>query len=151
MKTLKQLCNGKPSAALRAMRDGIQEHDAAGGKIDMDDFLATYDNGLYICATTCALQKLKGKQITYEALGPDFMGSNAEFSEFWGSTPDDLGRFEMAMDYACEGSLGSLSRYMGANLPADLREHDLLITTEGWRAQLPELSRVIEKLEAAGF
>ena len=139
--TIKDLLGRKPSAALRAMRDGLKKQSRNPSfEIDMTDY------GSYIpekgiccgCAATCAVIQLNPNFINILKKGK--------------AVDNDIHTFERAIEAARTGNLDKLFYYMGV-----IREHKeyydrlFYLSTEDWREQLPAVTKLAKLLARKGL
>ncbi len=164
MKTFKAMCNYKPSVALEAMCRGLETNSQRKDfRVDMNvlvELSIPQQRICYGCAATCAVMELTGIPLTYaNAVDMEdesgYLGG-AKRAELFEVDPDDLCRFEMAIDDARAGDLGSLSYYFcdrHHELPEMPRgqEDAWYLDSDDWQEQLPRVRAYIQELQEAGL
>lgn len=156
-KTLRQLCKGKPSVALRAMCDGLRAADKRPGFI-----IAMWSYGhadktfCYGCAATCTLQEITGVEFTPERLQVrrlTQLSFNRQAAICKLSTPDVI-EFEGAMEFARAGHLAYLYDFLGIATESRINpkpDENWRLWDNNWRTELPKVRAFIRKLEKAGL
>ncbi len=151
MKTLKEHCGGKVSAAIIAMCDGLVEQDKRPDfAVNMNYFgmrPMSRTDLCYGCAATCAAQKLSGVNLTAGHIAVAKWRAQAMHLD-----EDDLEKFETAIDKFRRGYVRDLFNYFDATPLAELSsDEEWRLTNDSWERQLPEIRQYAAKLERLGL
>lgn len=147
--TFREMCEGKPSKALRSMIEGLEAAEKRPDfKIDMGTFGRSADGICFGCAATCAVQQLTNYEFTPDNLmGENFLNQ----SEALGCDPVDLIQFETAINGFRTGSPFLLLNYF--DKAAFTHEVARLMGyfhmgTDNYREYFPKVEKIIEYLES---
>lgn len=149
--TFRELCQGKPSIALKAMVAGLLKmSQRADCRIEMGTF-GDFENGIcYGCAATAAIQELCQIEFT-----PHQFMRERDRVEALGVETSDLRAFEYAIDSARKGELMELFLYMGlqSKIHHSNERHNMrfCLTNKNWQKALPDVNALIQDLETEGF
>ncbi|MGG6263184.1 hypothetical protein ACQ4M3_07880 [Leptolyngbya sp. AN03gr2] len=148
METYKDLCNSKPSIALRQMVKGLlKQTQRPNFHINMMSYGSTADEICFGCAATCAVQELKGLDLDSVTIQTLELRAGA-----LNTSCLDQKEFEQAIDAARVGRILELFEYMGVpdryNSSYDRR---FCLCTRNWRDELEPVEHLIRELEAAGL
>lgn len=151
MKTFAELCDHKPSVALRAMVTGLINYDQKEGfRVDMTTYGDARRGVCFGCAATCTIMELTKTQIPLYQIER----ANGRASTL-GVPIEDLHDFEYVMDEARRGVLSPLFRYLGMkNLyyaEQRWRATRFNLQTEDWKEQIPDVEELIKELEESGL
>jgi len=110
----KELCQNKPSIAIRACLDGTEEFQKNGFVVDMGDYgYVDKEKRLCGCMATCAIQKLTNKSYSSENIS-----SYITRADFLGVHPYSLFAFQQALSrFVMCATADSLSGFFGIDLP----------------------------------
>jgi len=152
--TFRELCNGKVSAALQAMIDGLKlQSQRKDFRVDMSTFGTFYDPEnkeipvCFGCAATCTVQQLSKVNFTDSQID-----SLEERSFLTIQNSNDLDRFEDAIDCARMGNLISIFNYMDNLESYELSDSNRwLLRTDDWQEQLPLVQDFVEMLKLKGL
>jgi len=152
--TFRELCNGKVSAALQAMIDGLKlQSQRKDFRVDMSTFGTFYDPEnkeipvCFGCAATCTVQQLSKVNFTDSQID-----SLEERSFLTIQNSNDLDRFEDAIDCARMGNLISIFNYMDNLKSYELSDSNRwLLCTDNWQEQLPLVQDFVEMLKLKGL
>jgi hypothetical protein len=148
---IKDILNNKPSAAIRAMIDGLKEQSLRDNfVIDMSTFggLSTRDYSLCVgCAATCAAQKIAKKNLTVQTISDVELRADAlSFSCY------DMAKFEKAVDRLRHGAVLPLFTYFNLSGYVVIPPIRLpFLTTDDWQENLFPYEAYAEQLEALGL
>lgn len=141
---------GKPSAAIRAMCDGLEEQSQRRGfRIDMQTFGFSSNKVCFGCAATCAAQKTTGRTLKWDTIAGVTTRADA-----LGVDAHDLETFEIAIDNLRRGSgcLQPLLDYFGVCnamiIPAPDLPH---LSNYTWPDGLPAYRAFADQLEENGL
>jgi hypothetical protein len=140
----------KPSAALRAMVDGLNEQSQrADFGIDMDTF-GQYDSKskkCFGCAATCAIQHIAKKDIS--SLDIENVCDRARILSF---NEGELSYFEATIDNARVGYTRPLFDFfnMGSEYSGKF-DDQFCLSSYYWKDEIPKVEKLISELEAVGL
>ena len=151
--TMRALCQGKPSVALKAMCDGLREHSKR------DDFavrMGTYGdaegNICYGCAATCAVQQIAGVRFTPNTVPVDHWHDGFEnHAKACGILHADIREFEFAIDNAREGEMERLFSYFNVPVESRLGNGTWCMGTDNWPGEIRKVRHYIAKLQKLGL
>ena len=156
MERMKDFCK-KPSEAIRAMLDGMQEIPNGDFKLHMDTFgdysRYSVEGGHKIvcfgCAATCTIQQATGKLFKFE---PTAVYDVVTRSRYLHIDREDLGIFEHAIDDFRTGGVRKLGNYYGVSLPepADFGL-DWYMGTDDWQHEVEDVEDYLERIINLGF
>ena len=152
--TFRELCNGKVSAALQAMIDGLKlQSQRKDFRVDMSTFGTFYDPEnkeipvCFGCAATCTVQQLSKVNFTDAQID-----SSSGRSRLTIHNSNDLDRFEEAIDYARMGDLFSIFDYMGDRDSHEFSDDNRwLLCTDDWQEQMPLVQDFVDVLKSKGL
>lgn len=154
MKTFFELCDGKPSNAVKAMISGLKNQSKRKDfRIDMADF-GGYEEGVcFGCAATCSVQELSGKNFLPNSYS---IRGTVNRAAFLNMHFDDLTKFEYSIDSLRNGVLYSLLDYF--RVPLDLTvqlnsEFGYLwkMNTYNWEKEIPKIQPFLDRLIELGL
>ena len=110
----KELCQNKPSVALKAMLDGTEEvYNSKDFEIDLMDYGQIKKKKLAVCMATCAVFKLTGKVYTKDNIEDCY-----ERAKFLGVEYIELFKFQMALStFVLFGWTLDLNKFFECKLP----------------------------------
>lgn len=152
MKTLKELCDGKPSNAIKAMIEGLRTQSKRPDfKIRMSTFGSQHPNEkvCYGCAATCTLQQLTGINFVADT-GRSMIEDTYTRAEVLKVRHKDLDKFEDAIDEFRLCELDPIFAYFGVEKPL-IRVHGWSLQTDDWQEQIPEIEKYVKKLIKLGL
>ena len=149
-----------PSEALEAMLQGMEEQSQRTDfKIQMTSFGYTdgYKKICCGCAATCTIQKLAGKNFTYNQGG--YILSPTGRAAFLDFDKKELNDFEDVIDRARKGGFIGLFRfYYPLFNPSDIPEilagidyEDFYLSSADWQDQTGTLQQIIEAFKLHGY
>lgn len=149
-KTFREILK-KPSAAVRAMVDGLREIPGETFRVRMESFGYSIGGVCYGCAATCAVQQATGKRFL-----PDQIGKLTVTSIMLDIEVMDMGRFEWVIDSLRKGQFVHLANYFGVPHESLCRcalDRDALpeLTNDNYLERLPAYEAFADRLEAAGY
>ena len=141
----------RPSQALRAMCDGLEEADSRPDfEIDMSTYGEVRNNICFGCAATCALQELLEEPFTALEINDRYISGRTLYAA---RLEPGWDFFEFAIDEARKARLHTLFEFFGVEdrWDSDLERELLCMGTSDWRGGLPAIRRLIDKLEPVGL
>lgn len=133
------------------MVDGLKETTTYGQRVSMGTFGRANSVGVcFGCAATWTIQKLAGRKLVAEEVSAlPYALSNPVTLDGLPWSVSDINMFEHAMDDARMGDLRRLFIFLGVS--RRLEEEFVCrfcLTNETWANELPEVEKLIARLEA---
>lgn len=146
MKTLKELCDGKPSNAIKAMLIGLKKADRRKTfTVDMSVFGEITRDGICCgCAATCTIQELTGHKYK-----PDELGDIVSRAIAMKAYEFDIQSFEGVMDEFRKGDASDLFKYFGVRQPRIWT--GWYMDNHNWRENMPRVRTYLKQLIQLGL